>query len=63
MITYIVSKECDKTETEKLQIIDNCSIGDLLKILREYENNSNNFEVSIIKYVKDKLYDLGIMCL
>lgn len=63
MVAYRVSKQSEMTEEEKLSLIEGYSTGDLLKVVREYEDNPRAFEPEIIKVVSTKLYDKGIMCM
>lgn len=63
MKAFNVSKESSTTLEEKIEAINNYEVGDLLYVLREYEDSPKNFDREVIKRVVEKLYDNGIMCM
>ena len=63
MVAYSVSNQSDLMEEEKLNLIEGYSVGDLLKVLRDFEDNPRDFSPEVIKLIGEKLYDKGIMCM
>lgn len=59
MKAYMVSKDSDLTIEEKEKRIEDYSAGDLLYVVREYENVPRRFEEEVIKAVGTKLYHKG----
>lgn len=53
----------EKTNTEKIKILKNYSIGDMLTLLRNIEESPKEFDEEIIKSVYSCLFDKGIMCI
>lgn len=63
MIVYDVSVSAPGTVQEKVDKIKQLhDVGDLLRVLREYEDRPKYFDREVIAEVKSQLYDLGIMC-
>ena len=57
MRSYKVSKESDLTQEEKIAIIRGYEVGDLLYVLREFEENQRRFDKEVIKELRDCLYN------
>lgn len=60
---YQVSKEFERPLEWKLNLLDSYSVGDLLYVLREYEENPRGYDKEVVEKVKDSLFDEGIMCI
>lgn len=61
MVVYNVSKKSNLADDEKIERIKAYSVGDLLRVIREFEDNPRGFSPDIIKLVSSRLYDKGIM--
>ncbi|MBD5546931.1 MAG: hypothetical protein HDQ97_05980 [Lachnospiraceae bacterium] len=63
MRAYRVSKKCNDSLDEKVELIKNYDVGDLLYVLRDIEGYPQNYDEIIIKGVIGRLYDMGIKCM
>ena len=63
MKAHQVSKESSLRLKDKLKELDAYSIGDLLYVVREYEDCPRRFEDEVIKKVALMLFDKGIICM
>lgn len=63
MRAYMVSKECNSPTDEKIKLIKEYDVDDLLYVLRDIERNPKRYDECVIKNVVDRLYDAGIMCI
>ena len=63
MRAYKVSKDSKLTMEEKLQALEEYDVGDLLYVLREFENHPRNYEKEIMTAVINKLFEKGITCI
>lgn len=63
MKAHNVSKDSKITLEEKLEAMESYSTGDLLYVVREYENCPRKFEDEVIKKLATLLYDKGIICM
>ncbi len=63
MRAYRVSRKCNDSIDEKIELIKSYDAGDLLYVLRDIEENSEKYDESVIKGVVGRLYDMGIMCI
>lgn len=53
----------EKTNKEKIEILKQYSVGDMLTLLRNIEESPREFEEEIIKEVYSCLFNKGIMCI
>lgn len=53
----------EKTNQEKIELLKQYSVGDMLTLLRNIEESPGEFEEEIIKEVYKCLFDKGIMCI
>lgn len=63
MKAHMVSKDSDLLLEEKVKLIDDYSTGDLLYVVREYEDTPRRFEEEVVKAVAVKLFNKGIICM
>lgn len=63
MRAYRVSKGCEGTIEEKIDLIKSYDAGDLLYVLRGIESNPNKYDEIIIQGVIGRLHDMGVMCM
>lgn len=63
MRAYSVSKQSELTQEEKIKKLRSYDAGDLLYVLRQFEENPKNYEKEIVQELTDRLYDLGIGCI
>lgn len=63
MVIYQVSKESDFTIAEKIERINAYDTGELLRVVREFEDAPRKFEEEVMKEVYGRLFDKGIMCI
>lgn len=59
----MVSKDSDLPIEEKVKLIDDYITGDLLYVVREYEDTPRRFEEEVVKAVAIKLFKKGIICM
>lgn len=53
----------EKTNQEKIEILKQYSVGDMLALLRNIEESPREFDKEIIQGVYNCLYGKGIMCM
>ncbi|PWL51783.1 MAG: hypothetical protein DBY38_12620 [Clostridium cadaveris] len=53
----------EKTNKEKIGILKQYSVEDMLTLLRNVEESPREFEQEIIKQIYNCLFDKGIMCI
>lgn len=63
MRAYMVSKKSNLTQKEKIDMIRGYEVGDLLYVLREFEEHPRRFDKEIIKELQNRLYDKGVRCI
>jgi len=63
MRAYRVSKESNYTMQEKIDVIDGYNTGELLYVIREFEDSPGKFDPGIIKRVSKRLREKGIIFL
>ena len=61
MKAYSVSKKSKLSLEKKINKINTYKVGELLYVLREYEDSPGNFESEVIETLVNKLYTLGVM--
>lgn len=61
MLIYDVNKKSKLTYEEKSELINKADVGELLKVVREFEDSPRSFDSEIIKAVSTACFNNGIM--
>lgn len=61
MKAFQLSKDHESTLEEKLEKLDTYTTGDLLYVVREYEDAPYKFEDEVVKKLSILLYNKGII--
>lgn len=64
MKAYRVSKDAkNESIEEKVELVKGYSVGDLLYVVREYEDSPSKFDEAVIKEVSSQLLKRNIICM
>lgn len=63
MKAHLVSKDNKVSLDEKIKTLETYSTGDLLYVLREFEDCPRRFEDDVVKKLGSLLYAKGIICM
>ncbi len=61
-INLMLKKNTELSNQEKLEKLKQFSVGDMLTLLRNFEESPYEYEPEVIKGLYGCLYDKGIMC-
>lgn len=58
----MLKENTELSNQEKLEKLKQFSVGDMLTLLRNFEESPYKYESEVIKGLYDYLYDKGIVC-